>query len=1741
MQTPTHPPSSSADDGSASSTAPELAFDASAGPAASARSTPPPIATNGDGETSAFDHPPATRTPAPANGGPELDAEARLLIATYEREAKARGNDRSAAPLFFEIGRIWEHRLKSLRNAAACYQASYRLDPSYRPNLAAARQLFARVGNWQMVEQLIDAHIAATDDAVGPIASVDIERRALILEKARLLSERLGRTTEACEILQSLGRVDTKDPGAFLALEALLSQSGENEALADLYERLAETISDVPLRVYFLTAGAVIREQSDHPELAAELYRRAFALDPTDPAAVSGVKAHAEREGRWGELLAALKAEADSEPGASGAAVLYQAARICLDRLGREGEALDLLLTARQRSPADPLILSELAHIHEHRGNYAELAEVLAARAQSCRNLHEAVDVRMRLGAIYEEHLGREEDAMACYRVVVASEPGHPQALAALGKLYYRRSAWAELLDTYEQEVTIASDPRQRAVKLYKTAEILDERLGRTDAAIARYNESLAQLPGYLPAQNNLARLLERLGRFSELCALLEQRVKDTPDLAQRISLRSEIGRLSEERLHDPERAVQAHRAILEEAPNHVPTIQSLARLSERTQRWTDLIWANEREAALAEDQRQVVSLLHRNGEILEEHLEDKDGAVEVYQKMLALSPTYLPGLKALGKLYAQKGRWQELVAMYRQQAEVASNPEDAAALTLKIGALFEDKLFREDSAIKAYEQALAMAPSCLPALAALQRIHRNRGDWPGLIASLRAEADVRADPLERASVVFQIGQIAEQGLKRPDLAIDAHQEVLRMAPDHGLALRELDRLYRAGGCWQELASVYERQLSVAPVGPSRVVPCLKLARLYAERLGDPARAAQCFESALQSAPDPDDALTALKGLERLQIGSGTRERRAELRSRLASHVKDRLLRAEMEILAGEDRETGADGAATEPRAQRGPRPDPAAADYRRALELQPENPRASAALEAVLRRSGDWARLSDLLQLRLSTTNGSANRAALSVELAQLFQLELRDSTAAMSAVEEGLRAEASSLPLLRMARALAITKGELGRAREAARAEADAVKDRELAIQALLWAGSTARDQLHDTEGAITDFRRVLDLDPLQAEATEQLGHLLMARGDQESIVEIQDRRARAMARSGDPSAADALEHSARRLASIGKEDEALLRLAQAVELWPEHAPSYVARAEILLSLDRGEEAVADYQRASGLISDPAQLAEIHYQLGLLLQDTLQDTARAATHFQAAAATQPTHLRALERLALAQEINGNWTGADYALDMLERSTADAATKARALVAHARVLLDGKRDQAAALAKAQNAHRLESENLATLSMLCTLEQRLRDWAAAAESCERLANLNEATDPAASRSFRLRAGEIYLAELNRPAEAIASYRRALDLDPSDEVARVALADVLTKDRANYLEAKAEHRWLLHQDAGRADSYRMLLRIFLDEQQNDRAYCAVAVLAFLDPDDEAAATVHAELRRRLSGQPTRPLNPELREKLLVHPDARGPLTAVLRIIGDHLDKVVSWPSSLYSLQRGNRLKPEHPTRQLCDRLTADLACGELAVYSGKGSDLVVLPTSPPTLVVGPDALANRPEPAQRFLLGRLIGSTPERSHLTTLVDPALLEDAVGAAIRLAHPEALVSVGRPDAELQKRLAKVLPRKARRDLEEIQPGAWCAPADGGAEWLTALIASADRSGLALAGDIEAALTAAASLAGVTESQPFVSRTVRSGSNQLLETPALADLCVFAVSDELFRLRNALGLALA
>src|SRR5215831_870669 len=144
------------------------------------------------------------------------EEEVRHRIATLEREARLLESVESAADaaiLFHEIGRLWEESLKNSRNAALAYQTAHKLSPRFLPTLRAARRLFSKVGNWQMVVQLLDTEFSAADD--------DRQKAALLFEKAVLLEEHLSRRDEATRTYRQCLALKPKDASLLTELEVI--------------------------------------------------------------------------------------------------------------------------------------------------------------------------------------------------------------------------------------------------------------------------------------------------------------------------------------------------------------------------------------------------------------------------------------------------------------------------------------------------------------------------------------------------------------------------------------------------------------------------------------------------------------------------------------------------------------------------------------------------------------------------------------------------------------------------------------------------------------------------------------------------------------------------------------------------------------------------------------------------------------------------------------------------------------------------------------------------------------------------------------------------------------------------------------------------------------------------------------------------------------------------------------------------------------------------------------------------------------------------------------------------------------------------------------------------------------------------------------------------------------------------------------------------------------------------------
>ena len=692
----------------------------------------------------------------------------------------------------------------------------------------------------------------------------------LLFEAGRLRAEHLSDRDRAETLWRAAIEADPTFRPAARAVARVEEERARAEGRHDdrirALERRAELSSPTVAAALLASAAAIAEERLERPALAADLALRAFDLASGDAALRREARRHAEREEREASLARVLEAEAADEaisPRDAGLA-LCRLATLLSGPLDDPEDSRARLRQARQRGGDDPIVLDTLAALYEARGEWELAAEALRARAaaQAGGTPGEVVELvagQLRLAEICEEQLSRADEAVDGYEAVLALAPGHRGALAALGQLFAHAGEWERLHATFLAERDAAADPREKAHRAFKAGEVLEERLARPAEAIERYREALALDPALFAARQGLERLYEAQGRHAELAVLLEEDLAGTDAAEERIAALMRLARLHEDRRGDLRSASHAWERVLDLAPEHAVALRALSGLHDRSGRFAELVAVNERLLAVTRDRRTRLAILQRIAEVQDEHLGDPDAACATLERILKLDPTHRPALRGLGRLYAQRGRWAELVRMCRAEAEVAPSPGAAADLHFRAAEILERRLGDEDEALAGYREVLTLAPDHLGALAALARLHAARGAWESLVEVLTAQAAVRLAPQRRAALLCEAAGLWETRLADPAHAIEVHLEALGEIPGFSRSLRALDRLLAAAGRHAELAALLRAQ-GEALTGPCRTAALVRAARLFAERLGDPEAALEATRAALTTAPDDGSA-----------------------------------------------------------------------------------------------------------------------------------------------------------------------------------------------------------------------------------------------------------------------------------------------------------------------------------------------------------------------------------------------------------------------------------------------------------------------------------------------------------------------------------------------------------------------------------------------------------------------------------------------------------------------------------------------------------------------------------------------------------------------------------------------------------------------------------------------------------------------------------------------------------------
>src|SRR5690606_3290202 len=123
--------------------------------------------------------------------------------------------------------------------------------------------------------------------------------------------------------------------------------------------------------------------------------------------------------------------------------------------------------------------------------------------------------------------------------------------------------------------------------------------------------------------------------------------------------------------------------------------------------------------------------------------------ALVEYRAVLDTQPDNLDALRALERLYRQTERYPELLELYARRGALAESPEESREIALEIAQLHESKLQDRAAAIESYQAVLVHDPLDRRALAALDRLYREAGDWQSYADTIERRLELDVDEAE--------------------------------------------------------------------------------------------------------------------------------------------------------------------------------------------------------------------------------------------------------------------------------------------------------------------------------------------------------------------------------------------------------------------------------------------------------------------------------------------------------------------------------------------------------------------------------------------------------------------------------------------------------------------------------------------------------------------------------------------------------------------------------------------------------------------------------------------------------------------------------------------------------------------------------------------------------------------------------------------------------------------------------
>ncbi|MBK8014246.1 MAG: tetratricopeptide repeat protein [Deltaproteobacteria bacterium] len=1648
---------------------------------------------------------------------PESAFEALLRL--YQDETNARPDPSASGRLLAEMGRIEEEHFKDPERAAAYFALALSTSPTDLTVIQAQLRAQLTQGDWAGALATLDAEIAATTD--------DTRRSQLFAEKGSVLEHRLRRPEEAAEAYRNALALRAGEPFALHSLERIDATIRDQGALGEFYQNALSVTPQAEFKIPILLARAKLAlERSGDPDDAIAALEDVLEINPTHEEALSQLQVLFRTTNRFDDLTRILIASAratDSDRLAS--SWLMSASRLQRDHKGDLEAALSSLLEAEGRTPDDVYLLHEVENVCELLARYDDALMALDRQINLVEEPKEKASLLHRFGSILETKLERNDDAIAAYRRAIDLHTNCVPAIQSLGRILERTEQWPELAELYKLELERDTDVGHRVTALYKLADIYATKLGRADLAVDTLRLILESDPTYSVAFDALERLLKRHDQWADLLELHYWRSRQASTREQQIFHLLQVGQIAEDRLNSLERAISAYEEVVKLDAQSLEAVRYLTSLNERLGRWDAVADSLEIEANALGASESAAGVWHRIGDIREQRLEDDQGAIEAYQRSLAISPTYLPVLRSLGKLCRRKGLWSDLVLMCRRELEVVESAEHRVSVLFNIAEVLVNELGDNEAAINAYEEILTIEPASASALDALAELHLRAQDHERLVFTLLRSIQVMGSDSNRARTMQSVAEVLEFELDDTDRAAEVYREIIASGVGTELAIEGLARIYAQTGRHQELVNVLQVAASCTASDRAKILALSRAAQVAEDDLGDLDIAAACLEEALVLAPE---SVRVLSQLEHVLVDRRSWPRLVAISERLADldqnpeafaarHLRIALIK-ESELTP----------------------PAPAIANYRAVLGRIPDHPIALRGLETAYRAQGAWADLLNLYVDQASSSSGATERAQLLFLAGELAELALGDARRADTLYISALDSVPDHLPAIEARARLARQRDDAETLLACTLAESRIVADEARGTALLFKAGTIQEDAFQNFEAASKLYRTVRTRSPGHLGAFLRLRNAFQRRSDHASLVELLTEQAAVT-----ESVAEQVEllFAAARSAEVGLQDpeEARNLYRQVLAREPNDARALRQLGPLLFSVARWEESRDTFHHLTECTQEDAVIAYAYRNLGIIYQDHLANHDLAVDAFERAIAADPEDTESLARVARAYESVEDWPSVISRLQRLADVSREPQARTATLLELGRVFEDGAQDLASAVAAVTQALEVDAWNRGTMIRLIDLHEKTENWGDAAATLNLLTRSFQANEKLDAVPWLVRLALIYETYLGDEARALQELSTALEADELNLPALEAMARLSERNPALNEQAILMHRRLLDLNPFRADSHHALHTAFMRKNALDEAFVTCEILMFMRSYTVEEDEFYREFKDQIPPHPSKPLSAEEHLKYVIHPDEQGVARTLLEILARDAHALIPGSLDRYEMhprQDRHGSRSQFALRRFVDDVAKILGAPAFDLWISQKLDrgVAIESRNPPAIIAGDQVARRVQEKEQRFLFGRALEQIIGGHGFLALPDLDLVL-LVGAAARIARPGIPVNAPADLLEAKEKwLRSTLSRATRKALEQLDVKHAPLVFDVDRHRRAATF-TGNRAGLLCANDVEVALRTLSREAGAART---VFKDAEAAAEMLNQSPEVLDLLSFASGELYAEARKELGFAL-